>query len=168
VSGRDERRRCLNTSRATERRRIDAREQLRAAYELFVAIGIEAFAERAHRELVATDARVRKRSPETREELEKQIARLARDGLSNPQIGAQLFISAKTVEWNLRNVSRSSGSPLGGSFAPRCPTKALACGPDLDSWALVPVFQYRRAARESRTAACQRHVKTDPLSASEF
>src|SRR4029450_6045443 len=90
-----------------ERRRVDAREQLRAAYDMFVTIGMEAFAERARRELMATGEKVRKRSPETRAELtpqEEQIARLASDGLSNPEIGAQLFISAKTVEWHLGKV----------------------------------------------------------------
>ena len=95
-----------------EGRRLDAREQLRTAYDLCVAIGMEAFAERARRELVATGEKVRKRSPETRTALtpqEEQIARLARDGLTNPEIGAQLFISARTVEWHLRKVFAKLG-----------------------------------------------------------
>jgi DNA-binding CsgD family transcriptional regulator len=95
-----------------ESRRVDAREQLRTAYELFVTIGMEAFAERARRELNATGDKVRKRSPETSDELtpqEEQIARLARDGFSNPEIGTQLFISARTVEWHLRKVFTKLG-----------------------------------------------------------
>jgi DNA-binding CsgD family transcriptional regulator/tetratricopeptide (TPR) repeat protein len=95
-----------------EGRRVDAREQLRTAYEMFFAIGMEAFAERARRELNATGEKVRKRSPETSNELtpqEEQIARLARDGFSNPEIGAQLFISARTVEWHLRKVFTKLG-----------------------------------------------------------
>jgi len=95
-----------------EGRRVNAREQLHAAYDQFTAIGMEAFAERTGRELVATGEKARKRSPDTRDELtpqERQIARLARDGLSNPEIGAQLFISARTVEWHLRSVFAKLG-----------------------------------------------------------
>jgi DNA-binding CsgD family transcriptional regulator len=90
-----------------ERRRVDAREELRIAHELFVAIGMEGFADRARHELQATGETVRKRTLETRDDLtaqERQIARLARDGLSNPEIGARLFLSPRTVEWHLRNV----------------------------------------------------------------
>jgi DNA-binding CsgD family transcriptional regulator len=90
-----------------EGRRVDAREQLRAAYELLSTIGMEAFAERARIELMATGERVRRRSPETVDALtpqEDQIARLARDGMSNAAISAQLFLSPRTVEWHLRKV----------------------------------------------------------------
>ena len=90
-----------------ERRRLDAREQLRTALEMFTSMGTEAFAGRAERELLATGERVRKRSVETREELtaqEAQIARLARDGLSNAEIGARLFISQHTVAYHLHKV----------------------------------------------------------------
>jgi DNA-binding CsgD family transcriptional regulator len=92
--------------------RGDAREQLRIAHSQFTSIGMEAFAERAGRELRATGEKVRKRSAETRDELtpqEEQIARMARDGLSNPGIGAQLFLSARTVEWHLRKVYTKLG-----------------------------------------------------------
>jgi DNA-binding CsgD family transcriptional regulator len=88
-------------------RRIDAREQLGAAHQMLTAMGAEAFAERARRELAATGQTVRKQTVETRDELtaqEAQIARLAGDGRTNPEIGAELFISPRTVEWHLHRV----------------------------------------------------------------
>ena len=90
-----------------ENRRADAREQLRAAHEMFSRMGAEAFAERARRELSATGETVRKRTVETLDELtaqEAQVARLAAQGHTNPEIGAQLFISPRTVEYHLHKV----------------------------------------------------------------
>jgi DNA-binding CsgD family transcriptional regulator len=90
-----------------ENRRTDAREQLRTAHELFFSMGVEAFAERAARELLATGETARKRTADTRGQLtaqETQIAELARKGHSNPEIGAQLFISPRTVEYHLHKV----------------------------------------------------------------
>ncbi len=95
-----------------EGRRVDAREHLRVAHETLSAMGAEAFAERAKRELEATGATARRRAVETSGQLtpqEAQIARLARDGLSNPEIGGRLFISPRTVEWHLRKIYTKLG-----------------------------------------------------------
>src|ERR1700685_1083758 len=91
-----------------EKRRRDARAELRTAHDLFDAMGIEAFAERARRELLATGETVRKRTVETVSELtaqEAHIARLAVDGRTNVEIGAQLFLSTRTVEGHLGKVT---------------------------------------------------------------
>jgi DNA-binding CsgD family transcriptional regulator len=95
-----------------EGRRLQAREQLRTAHDMLAAIGMEAFAERARRELSAAGEKLRKRGDKTRDELtpqEEQIARLARDGRTNQQVGAMLFLSPRTVEWHLRKAFAKLG-----------------------------------------------------------
>jgi DNA-binding CsgD family transcriptional regulator len=95
-----------------ESRRTDARDELRAAHDLLATRGIGGFAERARRELLATGETVRKRSADQAGELtaqEAQIARPARDGLSNPEISTKLFLSPRTVEWHLRKVYTKLG-----------------------------------------------------------
>ena len=95
-----------------ERRRQDAREQVRTAHELFSQFGMEAFAERARVELEATGEHARKRIVETRDDLtpqEAQVSRLAADGATNQEIAAQLFISPSTVDYHLRKAFRKLG-----------------------------------------------------------
>jgi DNA-binding CsgD family transcriptional regulator len=95
-----------------QRRRTEAREQLRAAHEQFTSMGIEAFASRAARELRATGATARRRGPAISADLtprEAQIARLAGEGLSNPEIGTRLYLSPRTVEYHLHGVFTKLG-----------------------------------------------------------
>lgn len=95
-----------------EGRRVDARDELRLAHEQFAAMGMEAFAERARRELSATGEHLRRRAPDRDDALtpqEEQIARLARDGLTNHEIGAHLYLSPRTVEWHMRKILSKLG-----------------------------------------------------------
>ena len=110
-----------------EGRRVDAREQLRAAHELLTDIGMQVFAERARRELLATGETVRKRTVETLDELtpqEAQIGRMAAAGFTNPEIGAQLFLSPRTVEWHLRKVFTKLGISSRRQLRTALPSKA--------------------------------------------
>ena len=91
---------------------MDAREQLRAAYQMLAATGIDGFADRARRELLATGETVRKRTVDTALELtpqEAQIARLAGDGHTNSEIGVHMYLSLRTVEWHLHKVFAKLG-----------------------------------------------------------
>ena len=118
-----------------ENRRTDAREQLRTAHDLLSAIGMEAFAERARRELLATGETARKRTTQAAvkasQELtpqESQVARLAGDGLSNPEIGARLFISAHTVQYHLSKVFAKLGVTSRGQLQRALPGASPAPG----------------------------------------
>jgi DNA-binding CsgD family transcriptional regulator len=105
-----------------KRRRVDAREELRAAYDLFTAMGAEAFAERAKRELLASGEHVtpRKRKPgETLTAHESRIATFVSEGLSNPEIATRLFISPRTVEYHLSKVFRKTGVASRAELASR-------------------------------------------------
>jgi DNA-binding CsgD family transcriptional regulator len=109
-----------------EFRRNDARHQLRAAYDLFATVGAEAFAERARRELLASGETVRKRGVGTSTELtpqEQHIARLARDGRTNHEIAAELFLSTRTVEWHLRKVFTKLGITSRRGLVDALPTR---------------------------------------------
>ena len=112
-----------------QKRRRDAREQLRLAYEMFDEMGMIAFAQRAHHELRATGETVRKRRDDTRNDLtpqEEQIAYLAREGRTAQEIGAQLFISGRTVEWHLRKVFAKLGITSRRGLAGALPSRPAA------------------------------------------
>ena len=115
-----------------QHRRVDAREHLRTAHDMFASMGVEAFAERARHELLATGETVRRRSVETRDELTAQealIAGLARDGLSNPEIGTRLFISPRTVKYHLRKVFLKLGISSRGELDRVLPADPTAAAP---------------------------------------
>ena len=115
-----------------ENRRIDARGALRTAEQMFTAMGATGFAERARRELRASGETARKRISETRDDLtpqELQVARLARDGLSNAEIGTQLFISARTAQYHLRKVFAKLGIRSRVELSHALPPETLPIGP---------------------------------------
>jgi DNA-binding CsgD family transcriptional regulator len=131
-----------------ERRRQDARQQLRRAHELFTGFGMEAFAERARVELEATGEYARKRTVETRDDLtpqEAEISRLAAEGATNQEIAAQLFISPSTVDYHLRKAFRKLG---------------VKSRHQLKQHLLQPIAQVDPAGRE--TNGRTRHRPPDP------
>ena len=114
---------------AREGRRIDAREQLRTAHDTFTAIGAHGFAERTRHDLLATGETVRKRRDDTRDDLtpqEEHIARLAVAGRTNPEIGTELFISPRTVEWHLNKVFIKLGITTRKALRDALPDRGLA------------------------------------------
>jgi DNA-binding CsgD family transcriptional regulator len=148
-----------------EAQRSDAREHLRNAHDMLAGIGMEAFAERARRELVTTVERARKRTADTRDDLtaqETQIARLARDGYSNPEIAAQLFLSPRTIEWHLRKVFTkleiNSRKELDAALLtkPRQPQPAYADGAGRSPDAAAQSLDERTGSE------AQRPVRNDP------
>ena len=115
-----------------QNRRLDAREHLRTAHEMLSDMGVEAFAERARRELRATGAQALKRTTGTPDVLTAQealIARLASQGASNPEIAAQLFISPATVAYHLRKVFTKLGISSRSQLAPALPARQSAAPP---------------------------------------
>ena len=112
-----------------EGRRVDARDQLRVAREMLLSMGADGFAERARHELLATGEKVRKRREDTRDELtpqEEHIALLAREGRTNPEIGAELFLSPRTVEWHLKKVFTKLGITSRRALRDALPREAAA------------------------------------------
>ena len=152
-----------------ENRRRDARAELRTAHGLFTTMGIEAFAERARRELLATGDTVRKRTVQTASELtaqEAHIARLAVGGRTNVEIGAQLFLSTRTVEWHLGKVytklgvgsRRSCRGPWPASGRPTYrpsgrPTQAPAAAPADPPDTYMPVMPSASDSSAGRAAS---------------
>jgi DNA-binding CsgD family transcriptional regulator len=114
---------------------MDAREQLRTAHQMLEEMGMEAFAERARRELLATGETARKRTARTAgasaalTAQEAQVARLARDGLSNPEIGARLFISPRTAKYHLSSVFTKLGISSRSQLDRVLPADADTAGP---------------------------------------
>jgi DNA-binding CsgD family transcriptional regulator len=114
-----------------EGRRVASREQLRTAHDMFGEMGMQAFAGRARRELAGTGEHARRRDPHAREGLtaqEEQIARLARDGLSNREIAGTLYLSSRTVEWHLRKVFMKLDIGSRGELRTALPERLIPCG----------------------------------------